>query len=124
MSQNTLLAKVREKVDRIGTGITGAASLTWAMYNITLAGIHCEWITGESVSVGKPEAQSVLDNVMGIIGGIFIAVGLFLLVSGIFGYLEAKSEDNAMAENKAVKKMAIGIAFTLAPVIIGKIFGG
>lgn len=124
MAKNELLAKTREKVERIGAGITGAASLIWAMANLTLSGVKCDFIlNGEGVTVGQPDANSVLNNTMTIIGGIFIAVGIFLIASGVFGYLEAKSEDNAMAENKAVKKMAIGIAFCLAPAILSKLFG-
>lgn len=78
----------------------------------------------ESVKVGSAiSATTIVGRLLGIISAIFILVGLFRVGTSIFSILEAYSEDNSAAMNKALKQLGIGSAFIAAPIIIRFLLG-
>lgn len=118
-------SKIKQAANKAAAVVSGAAGGLYAAYNAALLNIYCgDFFTAQEVTVNPDmDATAAMGKLLTIIAGAFIAVGLFMLISGLFSYLEAKSEDNAMGESKAVKKMAIGAAFVAAPVLVNFVFG-
>lgn len=64
------------------------------------------------------EAQDIMNRLLAIIAGLFVLVGIIKTGTSIFSILEAYSEDNSAAVNKAVKQLGIGVAFIAAPALV------
>ena len=61
---------------------------------------------------------TIINRLVNIVAGVFIVIGIFQVAMAIFKLLEAHSEDNAAASNKAVKQLCIGGLFIGAPALL------
>lgn len=55
------------------------------------------------------DAKGLLEEIIKIIGGLIIALGVIYAVMGIINYASAHSEGDGPAQNKAIGKIAAGI---------------
>lgn len=68
------------------------------------------------------DMSTLLNRLVNVFAGAFIMVGIFQIAMSIFALLEAHSEGNSAAVNKAVKQLCIGGIFVGAPLLLKFLF--
>lgn len=94
----------------------------FTFFTITAKEVRCDFLdpVDQQVEIGGGKAS--LNKLGGIAGGLLIAAGIFILVSGVFGYIEAKGEDNSAGESKAARRIGVGLALIAGPELLNFIF--
>lgn len=82
------------------------------------------WLNSNKVSINSANlsGKTIMQNFIGIIAWIARLVGLFVVAKSVLDWLQAKQDENAVNESKAIRQAAIGIAMVLAPTILQFMF--
>lgn len=75
------------------------------------------------ISVGEVDANTLINNLVGVICGIASIIGIFMIITGVMKFFSAMSEGNPAEQSKAVKQIVIGVVFTSMGVLVSFIFG-
>ena len=86
------------------------------------------WINQEdnkvNVDTSNLSGTTIMSRFLQIISWITRLVGIFVVGKSVLDFLQAKQDENAVNESKAVRQAAIGIAMILAPTLLRVIFNG
>lgn len=117
------MSAVTSYVTKKAHNISATAGLMAATMYVRANQVYCG-LFDKSVSITTSiSATSLITNVMKIIAGVCILVGMFMILSGVIKFLQARAEDNAAGESKAGWSMGIGLAFVAMPLLINTLFG-
>lgn len=123
-----VLKKVMDTVKSKATAVKDTAALVTAVAVCNYHNVLCEFSLDQSdkISVsGPPDSiNTVFKKLVGVVAGISMLVGAFMVLSGIIKYLQAKGENNSAGESQAGWQMGIGLAFVGMPIILNAIFTG
>lgn len=128
------LYSAAEKATRIATGVSlmmaGVPVLSVFAEETTDGGGDDlkSWInsTDNKVDVNTKNLSgtTIMSRFLQIISWITRLVGIFVVGKSVLDFLQAKQDENAVNESKAVRQAAIGIAMILAPTLLRVIFNG
>lgn len=76
-----------------------------------------------NISVGEVDANTLINNLVGVICGIASIIGIFMIITGVMKFFSAMSEGNPAEQSKAVKQIVIGVVFTSMGILVNFIFG-
>ena len=115
---------ISKKVDTVKDKVEATAIAAYLGLSATMPGkVFCSggFLDGsmDEITVNTDvEAQDIMNRLLAIIAGLFVLVGIIKTGTSIFSILEAYSEDNSAAVNKAVKQLGIGVAFIAAAALV------
>lgn len=124
------LYSAAEKATRIATGIS------LMMAGVPALSVFAEntgddlksWLNQEdnkvNVNTQNLSGTTIMSRFLQIISWITRLVGIFVVGKSVLDFLQAKQDENAVNESKAVRQAAIGIAMILAPTLLRVIFNG
>lgn len=124
------LYSAAEKATRIATGVS------LMMAGVPALSVFAEntgddlksWLNQEdnkvNVDTSNLSGTTIMSRFLQIISWITRLVGIFVVGKSVLDFLQAKQDENAVNESKAVRQAAIGIAMILAPTLLRVIFNG
>ncbi len=77
-----------------------------------------------NIDTSNLSGTTIMSRFLQIISWITRLVGIFVVGKSVLDFLQAKQDENAVNESKAVRQAAIGIAMILAPTLLRVIFNG
>ena len=127
------MRKVLNTMQRVAKNAYVAASTAVMMAPFTVQNALCGnsggsggtgWLTGQKISVNPTNVSGdkLMNNVLTIVVGLFVVLGLFWVITGILSWLQAHQEENSTAETKALKKVLGGMVAVSAPAVIKFLF--
>ena len=119
------------KATRIATGISLMMAGVPALSVCATNGVGDDlksWLNQDdnkvNIDTSNLSGTTIMSRFLQIISWITRLVGIFVVGKSVLDFLQAKQDENAVNESKAVRQAAIGIAMILAPTLLRVIFNG
>jgi heme/copper-type cytochrome/quinol oxidase subunit 2 len=119
-----IFTKAQSAVKKVEGAVLGA----YTAAQVGLTRLYCVNVlnggsSNQEVTVNSNiTGAQILNRIVTIMAGVFVIVGLFGVVSGVFKYLEAKQDENSAGENKATRQIGLSIVMIAAPAVLIYIF--